>query len=220
MALISPLSLSFASDLGGVPEADLVARVLGGGTPSTQLLRVAERLAVVPFWQRRLLGPAGVASEYGVTPEVALRLAALWELAERWFPDERPSITSARDAVLLFDGLRRARQERVVVVLLDARLRPSGRETIAVGTVNASRLSARDVFAPAVRADAVAVIVGHNHPSGEATPSPADHQVTATVRAAGDILGIRVLDHIIVTARDHYSFREAHRWDEERLTAA
>jgi DNA repair protein RadC len=138
----------------------------------------------------------------------------MWELAERWADDDRPAIASPRDVLLMLDGLRRARREQVVALLLDARHRPIRLETVAVGTINASRLQPRDVFGPALRGDAVAVIIGHNHPSGDPSPSRADRLVTAALRNAGALLGVPVLDHLIVARRAHHSFRETEGWDE------
>ena len=144
-------------------EADLIARVLGGGRPSAAEREAGHRLSRVPAWQRRALGHAGLVREHGLSAERATRLEAVWELAERWQPDERPAIASPRDAVLLLERLRTRRAEEVVAILLDARQRPLGVESVAVGSVNASRLQPRDVFTPALRGGAVSVILGHNH---------------------------------------------------------
>jgi len=202
------------SELG---EAELIARVLGGADPAPELRAMGTRLACIPIWERRALGAAGLTRDHGVNAHRAVRLAALWELAERWYPDDRPAIASPRDAVLLFADLRVARREEIVVLMLDARHRPIARETVAVGTVNASRLAPRDVFGPALRRDAVAVIVGHNHPSGDPSPSRADRVVTAALRGAGDLLGVPVLDHIIVTRRAHHSFRDVEGWEVDQV---
>lgn len=200
-------------DVGELSEADLIARVLGGGKPSAVEREVGHRLSRVPAWQRRALGLAGLVREHGLSPERAARLEAVWELAERWQPDERPAIVSPRDAVLLLERLRTRRAEEVVAILLDARQRPLGIESVAVGSVNASRLQPRDVFAMALRCGAVSVILGHNHPSGDPSPSRADRLVTAQIRAAGEMLGVGVLDHVIIARRAHFSFRDAENWD-------
>ena len=202
------------SELG---EAELIARVLGGAEPAPDLRSMGTRLARIPIWERRALGAAGLTRDHGVNAQRAIRLAALWELADRWYPDDRPAIASPRDAVLLFADLRTARREEVVVLMLDARHRPIARETVAVGTVNASRLAPRDVFGPALRRDAVAVIIGHNHPSGDPSPSRADRVVTAALRGAGDLLGVPVLDHIIITRRAHHSFRDVEGWEVDQV---
>jgi len=195
-------------------EAELLARALGGSSPPAELSAVANRVARIPWWERRSLDAAGLTREHGVPRERAERLAAMWELAERWTDDDRPAIGSPRDALLMLDGLRLARREQVVVLLLDARHRPIKLETVAVGTINASRLQPRDVSGPALRSDAVAVIIGHNHPSGDPAPSRADRVVTAALRSAGSLLGVPVLDHLIVARRGHHSFRETESWDE------
>jgi DNA repair protein RadC len=202
------------SELG---EAELIARVLGGAEPAPELRAMGTRLARIPIWERRALGAAGLTRDHGVNAQRAIRLAALWELADRWYPDDRPAIASPRDAVLLLADLRTARREEIVVLMLDARHRPIARETVAVGTVNASRLAPRDVFGPALRRDAVAVIIGHNHPSGDPSPSRADRVVTAALRGAGDLLGVPVLDHIIVTRRAHHSFRDVEGWEVDQV---
>ncbi len=195
-------------------EGELIARVLHGPDPPHALVGMGSRLARIPFWERRALGASGLVRQHGVEARRAARLAALWELAERWTPDDRPAIASPRDALLLLEPLRRARREQVLTLLLDARHRLVSAETVAVGTVNASRLQPRDVFGPALRGDAVAVIIGHNHPSGDPAPSRADRVVTAALRSAADLLGILLLDHIIVARSAHHSFREAEGWDD------
>ena len=196
-----------------INESELLARALGGRRPSAALRALADRVVAIPAWERRLLTAEQLDHEYSAGIESATRLNAIWELAERWLPDDRPAIACPRDAVLLFERLRDARREEVVQVMLDARHRPIATETVAVGSINASRLQPRDVFAPALRHGAAAVVVGHNHPSGDASPSRSDRIVTAALRAAGAMLGVAVLDHLIVTRRGHYSFRDDEHWD-------
>ncbi|MGD0834724.1 MAG: JAB domain-containing protein [Candidatus Dormibacteria bacterium] len=206
--------------LSGRPEDELIAQVLGGAEPPAALLATAGRLARIPFWERRALGAAGLVRDHRVAPREAIRLAALWELAERWYPDERPAVTTPGAALHLLQGLRSAAREEVWVLLLDARHRLISVEPVVAGTLNSARLLPRDVLAPALRAGAAAVIVAHNHPSGEVTPSRADRLVTAALRDASRLLGLPLLDHLIVTSRSHYSFRETEAWEAETATAA
>ncbi len=167
----------------------------------------------MPVWERRALGVMGLVQSHGIALERAMRLAAMWELAERWVPDERPAVTSPREAVLLLGGLRAATREEVWVLMLDARHRPISCETVAVGSINSSRLAPRDVLAPALRAGSAALVVSHNHPSGDPAPSRADRVVTEALRSAAALIGIPLLDHIIVAGRGHHSFREVEGWD-------
>lgn len=194
-------------------DAELIARVIGGMRRSPAVMACADRVARVPLWERRVLGAGGLISEHGIAADRALRLAALWELAERWLPDDRPTVTSPREAVLLLGGLRPAVREQVWVLMLDARHRPLACETVAVGTLNSSRLTPRDVLSPVLRIGAAAFVVAHNHPSGDPSPSRADRVVTEALRSAAALLALPMLDHIIVSARGHHSFREVEGWD-------
>jgi len=207
--LSRPLS---PSALARHSEAELIAQVLEGPEPAAEVLRAGEQLAQLPFWQRRLLGVTGLVAEHGIPPRHAARLAALWELAERWFPDDRPTIASPHDALILLAGLGEDAVERVVLLMLDARHHLVGVETVAVGTLNASRLQPRDVLIPALRRGAGAIILAHSHPSGDARPSAADRRLTVALREAAELVCLPLLDHLVVARRTHYSFRRAEGW--------
>jgi DNA repair protein RadC len=195
-------------------EAQLTARVLGGPDPTAEVLRWAAELARVPFWQRRALDVEALGREHGVPPGPAARLVALWELADRWDPDQRPAVASARDAALLCSGLADTQNECVLVLLLDGRLRLLASETVAIGGVNVARLQPRDVFAPAMLRGAAAVVVAHSHPSGDADPSRADRQMTMALREAAAVIGIPLLDHIVVARRAYHSFARSDGWSD------
>jgi DNA repair protein RadC len=98
------------------------------------------------------------------------------------------------------------------VLLLDAKHRKLRDVQISEGSLTASIVHPREVFAPAVRDSAAAVILAHNHPSGDPLPSAEDVELTRRLRQAGEIIGIRVLDHVIVGAEAHFSFADAGYW--------
>ena len=101
------------------------------------------------------------------------------------------------------------KQEAFVVLMLNARNQPIGRPFIvALGTVNGLAVHPRDVFREAVKRNATAVIVGHNHPSGSVSPSEDDLKLTERLVAAGELLGIQLFDHIVLSAKEHYSFAD------------
>jgi DNA repair protein RadC len=102
--------------------------------------------------------------------------------------------------------------ECVLAIFLNARNRVSGYAEVARGTANAARLQPRDVLIPALLANATGVVLAHNHPSGDATPSSADRSMTDLLRDAMRIIGVPLTDHVIVTARDHYSFAAEAQW--------
>ena len=102
--------------------------------------------------------------------------------------------------------------EVFVALLLDVKHRPVREERVSVGVLDGSLIHPREVFAAAVRERAAAVILLHNHPSGDPAPSPEDREVTRRLRDAGGILGIPVLDHVIVGDGAFFSFREEDGW--------
>ena len=123
------------------------------------------------------------------------------------------SITSNIEAKsLVFDLLgpyfaERCDCEELHVVFLDTKNKPTGTARITRGTLNASLVSPREVFRPAIVAAASAIILVHNHPSGDPTPSREDIEVTKSITEAGRLIGITVLDHIVVGNREAYSIR-------------
>ncbi len=104
--------------------------------------------------------------------------------------------------------LRHARQERFWVVLLDGRHRVLRHELVSQGTLTASLVHPREVFRPALREAAAAVVLVHNHPSGDPTPSAEDREVTLRLARAGELLGVRVVDHVVVAERGFVSLQQ------------
>lgn len=99
-------------------------------------------------------------------------------------------------------------REHFVALLLDTRLRPLGVETVSIGTLNTSLVHPREVFKAAILASAASLILGHNHPSGDPTPSEEDRELTRRLVEAGRLLGIEVTDHVVLGDKRHYSFQE------------
>jgi DNA repair protein RadC len=117
---------------------------------------------------------------------------------------EAPRIVSAADVFrLLRDEFAPQRQETTVALYLDTKMRLVARETLFVGSLNQSLVHPREVFRFAVKHSAHQLILAHNHPSGDPTPSPQDLDVTSRFREIGDLLGIRLADHVVV-AGDRY----------------
>lgn len=102
--------------------------------------------------------------------------------------------------------------EVFLAVLLDVKNRRTQDVRVSTGILNGSLIHPREVFAPAVQERAAAVLLVHNHPSGDPSPSPEDREVTKRLRSAGGIVGITVLDHVIIGENSFYSFREEADW--------
>ena len=124
---------------------------------------------------------------------------ASFELWRRQFEvSERPIIDSAEKAVELLGDIRSKKQEYFVCLTLDGANRLIAKRVISIGTLTASLVHPREVFAEAITDRAASIVVAHNHPSGNLEPSIADKEVTERLRQAGEILGIEVLDHLIL----------------------
>lgn len=119
---------------------------------------------------------------------------------------KRPQEAAAFGRGLLTDDAR----EHFIAVFIDARHTPIGTQIVSIGTASQSLVHPREVFQPAILLGASAVFVMHNHPSGDPSPSPEDHTITRRLARAGDILGVKLLDHLIIGDRRRYfSFSEA-----------
>src|SRR5437870_8866744 len=103
-------------------------------------------------------------------------------------------------------------REQFVVLLLDGKNRVLGFNVVSTGSLTAALVHPREVFKPAILANAAAVILVHNHPSGDPEPSAEDRALTARLRQAGELLGIRVLDHVVVGDGSFVSMAERERW--------
>lgn len=102
--------------------------------------------------------------------------------------------------------------ECMIVIFLDARRRITGYAEVARGTVNATRCTPRDVLIPALFANATAIVIAHNHPSNDPSPSSADKRVTAALRTAAEVIAMTLVDHVIVSATRSYSFAAVEGW--------
>ena len=139
---------------------------------------------------------------HGIGEAQAARLMAVLELSRRLqapLADERPRVSSPGEAALLLaPRLSHLTQEELHVILLDTRNRVLGIHCLYKGSLNASVIRIGEIFRPAIEAPAAAIIVAHNHPSAEVSPSPEDVSVTRQLVKAGKLLDIEVLDHVIV----------------------
>lgn len=117
----------------------------------------------------------------------------------------RDSQNAYRLLAPLFDGLDR---EHFMVVALDAKHAVIGINTVSIGSVTLSIVHPREVFKPLLLMNASAVILAHNHPSGDSTPSPEDRALTRRLKDGGELLGIAVLDHVVLGEDRYYSFAD------------
>jgi DNA repair protein RadC len=183
---------------------ELIAILLRTGVPGENAVEVAQRL-LKNFGGLLGLHRASfdeLLNQHGVGEAKASQIKAAIELGRRLpleAPQERPSINSPADAAALIQyEMSALDQEHLRVLLLDRRNRVLEIVEVYKGSVNSSQVRVGEVFKEAVRKNASAVIVAHNHPSGDPTPSPDDVAVTRAIVQAGKLLDIDVLDHLVI----------------------
>ena len=130
-------------------------------------------------------------------------------------PDKRPVLAEGKDLANQMREFIDKPQEHLVVMYLDARLKLIERRVVSIGTANACMGHPRDVYRPAIELNAIAIALGHNHPSGDPSPSPQDIELTERMRAAGRVLNIGLVDHVVVGKRGWYSIRE-NEWKDQQ----
>jgi DNA repair protein RadC len=194
---------------------ELLAVLLRTGARGRSALRVAEEL-VRQFGSLEALARAGdrqIRQAVGIGPAKLAGLRAALELGARLVrePLDVGVKVSSPEQVAAHYGprMRRYRQEVFVVLLLDARQRVIGDVEVHRGSLDQSLVHPREVFAPALRESAAAILVLHNHPSGDPTPSEEDREVTLRLAQAGEILGVRLVDHVVIGAGEHRSLSRA-----------
>ena len=148
----------------------------------------------------------------GIGKVKAVQLKCIGELSRRMASAAaKPEMTYDNPATIAeyyMEKLRHEEQELLYCMMLDSRNHFTGEQLLTRGTVNATLITPREVFVEAVRYHAVSLILIHNHPGGDPEPSDADLEVTERVYSAGELLGIRLLDHIVIGDHRYISFRE------------
>lgn len=202
------------SGADALSDAELVALVLRTGVRGRDALDAARDLLTRHGGLRGLARAAAreIRCAPGVGPAKCASLQAALEIGRRVASHTlRPGepLRGPDDLYRHFRArLRDARHEHFLVVLLDGRHRVLRTESVSRGTLTASLVHPREVFRPAIREAAAAVVLVHNHPSGDPTPSREDREITTRLARAGEILGIRVLDHVVVAEGGYRSLRD------------
>ena len=205
--------LKYAGE-GALSTTELLAIILRTGVGGESALDLARRLISryggLPGLARATF--AELEGEKGLGDAKTAQLKAALELGRRMLfisPEERFTVRSPTDvAQLLMAEMSHLDQEHFRVLYLDTRNRLLGSETVYVGSLNASHIRVAEVFRDAIKRNCAAIIVVHNHPSGDPTPSPEDVEVTRQLVAAGKLLDIEVLDHLIIGQQRFVSLRE------------
>ncbi|MBA4417862.1 MAG: hypothetical protein C0392_08130 [Syntrophus sp. (in: bacteria)] len=200
------------------PEAlssqELLALIIGRGISRKSVMTISQEL-MTTFGSTRAIGEATIeelSKIKGIGIAKAAQLKACFELAKRQELELDLGSYQITDpqgvARAVRSHIRDKAKEHFKLILLNTRSKIIRISTISVGTLNASLVHPREVFKEALIHNASSVILAHNHPSGETEPSEEDRGITKRLRDAGKIMGIEVLDHIIITGNDYFSFKE------------
>ena len=199
---------------GSLSNAEFIAILLRTGVTGESVVNLAVRLVThfngLPGLARATYGE--LSSLKGISEAKACQLMVAFELGRRLVslhPEDRVVIRSPGDvANLLSAEMGLLEQEHLRVLLLDTKNHVMGVTEVYIGNVNSSVVRVAEVFRPAIRENAVAIIVVHNHPSGDPAPSPEDVTITEQLRATGELLGVELLDHVILASQRHVSLKE------------
>ncbi|MGD2039300.1 MAG: DNA repair protein RadC [Anaerolineae bacterium] len=200
--------------VGALSNAELLAIVLRTGTKEENAVRMAQRLlaTVGSLAGMVRINPSELALEKGIGPAKVAQIKAALELGRRMLiesPQERPQVRSPADAAnLVMTEMSLLEQEHLRVMLLDTKNRVLETPTIYIGSLNTSLIRVGELFREAIRANCASLIVLHNHPSGDPTPSPEDVAVTRQIVEAGKLLDVDVLDHLIIGRQRFVSLKE------------
>ena len=190
-------------------NVELLAVILGSGTRKDDVLRLASRL--IRKHGTEALPRLSVPEWDGIGRAQACRLVAAFELArhlEKTASREPPRITTPAEVYAQVRDLGPLKKEHLVGLYVDSQNHLVARETISIGSLNTTRTHPREILKPAIDVLALGFILVHNHPSGTLVPSADDVEFTRAIAKAGDLMGIPLYDHVIVSSQGFVSLKE------------
>lgn len=193
-------------------EAELLAILLRTGYAGKNVLALAKHLLRERSMSELFnLSYKDLSKLKGIGEAKAITLQAAFELSKRALKageDDKVIIDKAKDAFAQVANLVNKKQEYLVVLYLNGRNQLIDKEVITIGTLKANLISPREIFSSALDKTAAFVVLAHNHPSGDETPSSEDMAITKKIVKAGKIMDVEVFDHLIVSQNGYFSFRQ------------
>jgi DNA repair protein RadC len=193
-------------------DSELLAILLRTGKAGKNVIEIASQI-LTKYSKKRLLqmSYADLVKISGIDSAKATTLLAAFELARRALEvndTNLPTIVTPKDVVAQLTDLRHNKKEHFIALYLNARSQLVHKETLSMGTLNANLVHPREVFEPALKHSAAGIMVAHNHPSGDPKPSEDDLEITKRLMEAGKMMGVELLDHVIISTNNHFSFKE------------
>ncbi|MBT9439390.1 MAG: DNA repair protein RadC [Desulfobacterales bacterium] len=190
-------------------DEELVAAILGRGVEGQSLVTISKNVAKLIRKHRKDLSVEHLTAVRGMGLAKAAQILSAFELARRHLIKDTVKITGAQDVIPLLADIADKKQEHFVCISLNGAHEVIKKRIVTIGLVDRSQVHPREVYADVISDRAAAVIFAHNHPSGDLKPSNSDLKIHEQLTEAGKILGLRILDHIIVTKKGYFSFQEA-----------
>ena len=189
-------------------DIELVAIILGSGNREQDVMALSARVVKVIAGNKGDISLEKLSAIEGIGPAKASQILAGFELARRYLINEPIRISEPKDALPLLTDIMNKQQEYFVCISLNGANEIIEKRVVTVGLLDTTQVHPREVFADAITDRAASVIIAHNHPSGELRPSNNDLTDHKQLVEAGKILGIKVLDHMIVTKKGYCSLKE------------
>jgi DNA repair protein RadC len=191
-------------------DFELLEVLIGSGAGGTPVGSVARQIQKLLNKGPDTLTYEALTTLKGVHTATAGKVLAALELARRHLVKNIEPLRTQHDMLVRLHDLRSKQQEYFVALSLDGGQRLIAQRTVTIGTLDMVLAHPREVFADAIADRAACVVVAHNHPSGDAKPSAKDTALTQQLKAAGQLLGIELYDHLILAKTEHFSFRQHH----------
>ena len=188
-------------------DKELLMLLIGSGSSRRNVEELADEL-LADLDRNPRLSAADIMKISGIGIAKASAIGAALELGRRRVSKRAPSISNPSDIYREIRHFSSREQESLVVVMLNGAHEVIGTFVATVGLLNKTIVHPREVYEAAIKERAAAIAIAHNHPSGNVLPSDDDKDVTVRIRKAGDILGIKLLDHLVFTDEKYYSFLE------------
>ncbi len=191
-------------------NSELLAIILGTGVKGVNAIDLSKKL-IKHFGQEKFIRVTldELSTISGVGKTKACRIIAAFELGKRLITGKKTSfIMKPKDVWNELTEIRGSKKEHFVVFYLDVRNQIIQKEIISIGILNKSLVHPRELFEPAIKHLAAQILISHNHPSGDCTPSEEDIELTKRLIKAGEILGIEIIDHVIISAAKCLSLKE------------
>lgn len=194
--------------VAALSDFELLEVLIGSGTKGADVGYIAKKIQKILQKGADSLTYESLTAIKGVSTATAGKIMSALELTRRHLVRDITPLLTGDDILARLSDLRSKKQEHFICLSLDGGQRLIAQRTITIGTLDSVLAHPREVFADAIADRAASIIVAHNHPSGDPNPSDQDIALTQQLAAAGQLLGINLLDHLILTKTSHFSCRQ------------